>query len=447
MPVDLSAQSVGDALARLEREDPGAARDAEAAFGWLGWHEEGPKHLRRYDIQMFVWYVLPRKFLASVGDKQAVALGLARFLESLGGSAASYADVCRAPDSLDLVALWERDGDAAHDRFVELLKVSGLEPPDTPALAWSGVMGLVEAQAHEDVATALETAIEDGTLSPAGPAFARRQAEVVTRVLATRAEGIGDSSRLEAVHAERLERWLRGCSEERRLIVDCVAPLMHGDLIPPVERVAHEALAPALWLLELGQEGIALTQTGALNRALVRETAERWPSWWNAELHGPPHREDDLVLLCELHELLRAMRLMRRSGRRLVTSGRGRLLRGEPVVLLRAIGEEILAGDGFQPAVSELAAALLVSGAEPEASALAQAIQPAVISEGWRTAAGSLSPREVSWTVSDFMRVAEAAGLLKRPEPHARQCELTPAGRYAFVAGLRAWAIAPVRGL
>lgn len=52
-------------------------------------------------------------------------------------------------------------------------------------------------------------------------------------------------------------------------------------------------LEPALWLLEQGNDGIGLTQTGALNRALVREVAERWPSWWEADLFGPPHREDD----------------------------------------------------------------------------------------------------------------------------------------------------------
>ena len=63
----------------------------------------------------------------------------------------------------------------------------------------------------------------------------------------------------------------------------------------PGEIAAHHieaATAPARWLLEAGADGgVALTATYALARAVVREAAERWPGWWDAELFGPPHRE------------------------------------------------------------------------------------------------------------------------------------------------------------
>jgi hypothetical protein len=63
-----------------------------------------------------------------------------------------------------------------------------------------------------------------------------------------------------------------------------------------------EATAPARWLLDAAAEGVALTQTHALARVVVREAAERWPGWWDAELFGPPHRETDLAVLSALHE-------------------------------------------------------------------------------------------------------------------------------------------------
>ena len=37
-------------------------------------------------------------------------------------------------------------------------------------------------------------------------------------------------------------------------------------------------------------EGVPLTQTHALARAVVREGVERWPAWWESEAVGPPQR-------------------------------------------------------------------------------------------------------------------------------------------------------------
>lgn len=82
---------------------------------------------------------------------------------------------------------------------------------------------------------------------------------------------------------------------------------------PVAAEAARAAVAPALWLLERAHDGIALTQTGALDRALVREAVERWPTWWDTGLFGPPNREDEVTPLHELHGLLRDLRLVRRK--------------------------------------------------------------------------------------------------------------------------------------
>jgi hypothetical protein len=87
-------------------------------------------------------------------------------------------------------------------------------------------------------------------------------------------------------------------------------------------------------------EGVALTQTNVLARAVVREAAERWPDWWDAEVHGPPHREADVRVLEMLREGLRGLGFVRRRGRRLFTTARGRHLSEDPAALLN-----VLAGD------------------------------------------------------------------------------------------------------
>ena len=146
---------------------------------------------------------------------------------------------------------------------------------------------------------------------------------------------------------------------------------------------AGDAVEPARWLLERGEEGIALTQTGALPRRLVREAVERWPDWWRTDLFGAPNRETDVARLHRLHRLLREMRLLRRSGRRLRTTARGRRLRQSTDDLLARCAEALLAGDKFEVAVGELAAALLLCGEPADADGLAEPIEPVIAADGW----------------------------------------------------------------
>ena len=141
MPVELTEDALRDALAVAGEWDEDGARAAQSALEWLGWEGEGPLLLRRYDVQLFVWYTLPRKFLTTLDHKRDAADQLARTLEQLGGRAASYAQVCRSPETEELLHAWESEDPAARLRFRELLEASGLEPPDTDLLAWGQVMG------------------------------------------------------------------------------------------------------------------------------------------------------------------------------------------------------------------------------------------------------------------------------------------------------------------
>ncbi len=454
MPVELTEAELRDALAVAGEWDEQGARSAQSALEWMGWEGEGPLLLRRYDVQLFVWHTLPRKFLTTLEHKREAADVLARTLEGLRGRAASYAELCRARETEELLCAWESEDPAAWPRFQELLDGSGLEPPDTELFAWGQVMGLVEACAREQIATALERAVENGLLPPGAPGFRRRQTEVVNRALLEPLHGGDARSRLEAVHAERLEHWLergntRG-SAERRVIIEPIAPLI-ATAPPPIDPdAASAALGPALWLLELGVDGVGLTQTGGLNRALVREAADRWPGWWNAEIHGPPHRETDVALLHELHWQLRHLRLLRRTDRRLVTTARGRKLLADPAALLLAIATDLLAADDFRAACAELAVALLLAGFEADWSEpLAKRVHPAIVGEGWQSAGEPPGVRDLSWAISDFIRPATAACLIERgcDFPFSREpLVLSSAGRAALIAALRVRALAPGKG-
>jgi hypothetical protein len=108
MPVEVTEHVLRDALAVAGEWDEDGARSARAALEWIGWKGEGPMLLRRYDVQLFVWYTLPRKFLTTLEHKREAAGAVARTVERIGGRAANYADTCRAArETHELLSAWE----------------------------------------------------------------------------------------------------------------------------------------------------------------------------------------------------------------------------------------------------------------------------------------------------------------------------------------------------
>jgi hypothetical protein len=146
------------------------------------------------------------------------------------------------------------------------------------------------------------------------------------------------------------------------------------------------ALVP--WLLERGTEGLGLTKTYALQRAVVREAAERWPHWWNRERFGPPHREAELPVLEQTHAALRRRRLMRRQRGTLVTTARGRELLDDSEALLNALHED-LGGEGFEGDAWLLIEEVLHEHGPLESDLLTETVGRLLISEGWRGADGA----------------------------------------------------------
>lgn len=208
----------------------------------------------------------------------------------------------------------------------------------------------------------------------------------------------------------------------------------HGDLMEPLA-----------WLLEEAASGTGLTQTGALNRALVRAFVERFPDAWREEPWGPPHREDEVSWLCELHDLARRMRLLRRRGRSLVLTKRGEALLGDRLAMRVAVAPHLIA-DGFAGAVQELTVAVLLGGGPTvRRDELVSRVHAAIVAEGWSAAGESPGPHEVSACAWGVLRLAEALALLVHDYEYDREAQrarseltLSPWGRETLRLALRA---------
>ena len=188
----------------------------------------------------------------------------------------------------------------------------------------------------------------------------------------------------------------------------------------------EEATALVRWLLERGAGGLGLTKTHALQRAVVREVAERWPQWWS--YHAPPHRESDLPVLAETHAGLRRMRLMRRQREKLLTTARGRELLADPEALLHALHDDLGAEDFEGRAWLRIEEVLHDRGPQ-ESDRLRELVGRRLSGEGWRYADGTPLP---DWGVVGALHPvlcrAEGYGLLRR-HPETLTFELTTAGR------------------
>lgn len=402
----------------LDRE---VALDLDGAFGWFGAHEDDPTfRVSHHDLQQFLHYTLPRKYLVGVEEHLAVARAMGDALEHLGAPVA-YAELCRAPETLALLRLWAVDEDAAFERFVAYTEASGFEPPDTEELQWQAMMGMAEAQTRDAAIIALERALESGDGRPA--------AEIVREVLAEPDPGGTHTTRLVAVQAERIERWAGWRDSPRRALL---APLV-GDItdaqVP--DWPADDLLD---WLLDEARAGLALTERGALSRALAIEVGRRRPDWtWGK----PPRSESDVPHLEILHAALRGSGLLRRRGRKLLATRRAhQMTPGARRVLLL---EDLLEGHTFFSAVAELTLAALAQGA-PEAD---DRVAEAIAAQGWKDESGTLPSYAVPSTMADVRRLLLAIDAAEGGVTDRRACTLTELGRVAVLCALRAHAMRP----
>lgn len=323
-------RAVADTIvARLSERDRRLGEDARAAAEWLTGFEgdELPAVFSRRELQLFLWYQLPKKWLIRTAEQQPVAEALACFFDEVGSEAAPLAALCRSPETAELIS-------TGGQRLASALERSGLEPPDTPVLAWSEFMSIEEALEHDLVATLLEEAIDNYELDPGRRGWRSRQRELVERYLTSPDES--GTAPLTRIRAARRHAWLElpGRGGDHDLLEEVLETI---DSDSSLLAEAEEAIEPLLWLLDQLAAGVKLTQTGALPRVLVRAAAERYPDWWDTATVGPPYQEAELYTLGLLHDLIDELKLVRRQRSTLQLTPKGRSLRADPQRLLSEV--------------------------------------------------------------------------------------------------------------
>lgn len=224
----------------------------------------------------------------------------------------------------------------------------------------------------------------------------------------------------------------------RRNLLDRAAAQLDAPHRTPSRDAIEAGFAPLLWLLGRGsQDGLPLTQTGALAQQVVREAAVRFPDWWNSKLFGPPHREAELPLLEELHALLRRAGLLRKRGRRLLLTKRARSARDDPDALLEALALHLIGGDPFEREVAELASAVLLCERELDRDALSQAVHEAVAG-AWRGGDGApVTQPHVDGSMRPFLYGLLGLGPLSDGRPKRRRLSLDDVGAELLARSLR----------
>ncbi len=430
---------IAAALAELAGEDPSAARDAEAAVEWIT-GGQGLALITQERLQTFLWYGLPMKWMIDLDGQLAVTVALARALDLLG--LPSYAAICRSETTRAILSAYAASTEDGKSAFRRASAASGIQPGDLPEFEWGTMMGFQEASALSSTADFLELAVASGDLVPGARGWKTRRKELVRTHLNTpRAELVGQTLG-QLILTERAETWISiRRSETRRKILAAVANrLLHPAELPP--EAAADPLPRLRWLLQQLDGGIALTQTGNLNRRFVQAAADRF-GW---KFPGQPRTEDDLFDLYQLRHLAQGLRLARRRGRELALTAKGRRLLADPDRLWRAAASGLLGGSDFSVFAGELVLALLLDTDSMPYDEIKAVVGQAAGEEGFREARTGELPtdHEVGWAISDTTNLCRALAVLSAGgDWNDRSYGLTKTGKVAALEALRARATGP----
>ncbi|GAA3722651.1 hypothetical protein HDA32_000819 [Spinactinospora alkalitolerans] len=343
-------ETVASALAQLARLDPKAAQTAESALDPLT-AGRGLEALSQRTVQEFCWHVLPVRFSSESGEWLFVAESLGRLFTLL--DLQRYAEICTSERTRQVLSACSRSHENGVVAYERNMRSSGIEPPDLGELTWGTTLGSAEIEAYQATSAALELAVAAGEVRP-GTRGWRAAQEQQARAFLSRPDAQG-RSRLDKIREERVRDWLASPSHSHR---QQLWPLL-GQIIAGAEppHDAAKALAPVQRLLDYADDGIGLTQIGYISPTVVRELCAEFD--WSTT-PSPPRSETDVMQLIALHKLLRTMRAVRRAGRRLVLTRRGRQLHESTDALWRAVAESVLVTDGFEQAATETLLGLLL---------------------------------------------------------------------------------------
>ena len=426
-------------LAKLAGQDAAAADDARAALEWIA-GDQGRVLITQQRIQNFCWYDLPVKWLVDLDQKLRVVAALAQAMDLL--QLPRYAAICRSGTTREVLSAYETSLAHGKAAFRRAATASGVMPPDLPDFQWGPAMGLEEASAWSSTAEFLEVAVASGDLVPGRRGWKARQQELVQAHLNVAQAGLLGQTLAQVILTERAGTWLNARrSETRRRILAAIANrLLHPAELPAA--TAADPLPPLRWLLDQLDGGIALTQTGNLNRTFVQQNADRF-GW---DYSRPPRTEDDLYDLYQLRHFARDLGLARRSGRKLTLTAKGRGLLADPGSLWHAVAAGLLGDNGFTMYTGELFLALLLDADSVPDREIRGTVGQAAAEEGFRETRTFEPPDEhdVSRAIHETSNLCRALGLLASGgDWRDRSYGLTGTGKATALEALRARATGP----
>jgi hypothetical protein len=424
----------------LAAMDPVSADLARAALGSLLPSGADLAELGQVELQEFLWYQLPAKWLVEAAQRHEIASALAELFTAAGLD--RYAALCLGPQTDRLLEAWQdSDREPSRAMMSEAMASSGVDPPDTPLLAWGTVFGEAEHSARRRVSQALEQAVDAGELVPGQRGWKQLAARITVVSLTMPRLDLRGGSLFQSVCRERAESWATGYPAVRRGLLIPLLPLLSGEIPVPVE--GQESVTPLRWLLEQVDGGVTLTQAGWLPTSLVVAANDRF-GW--LDLSGSVVRtETDLPELATLNEVARRSRLVTRSGRNVLLSATGRRALNDPDLLWRLVLSDLFSARRYEGEGAALAAAMLLSAARPLSRRSVEATVGAALVGRWRTVSGRALDRPSGLDATRELGLL--GGLFgwidqdgDRQDP---TWTLTPRGRQAALTGLQAQARTP----
>jgi hypothetical protein len=389
---------------------------------WLSADGRDPAECSQAEYQQFAWHTVPYR---GDGPSAEVAEACAELLEQSGRPRAAAAMRQHNPEVL---AAWERSDSAGFRAFVKANDATGITPPDTSQIAWAAVFGSVEAEILDGAERLLEEAVEHGELVPGGRRWRNQQRELLERWLTAPASAHGGAVPVDAVRAERRERWLESGTEARGEILRRALGLLE----PPPE--APEALQA---LLDVAARNIPLTEAQRVPPAVIREIAARL-DWTTPGITVRSERH--VPAFVTLRRLATDAGLLARRGRMLRLSPVGRAAQADPNVLADAAARAWFGTDEFPAEVAEIAAAVLLDG--PGAVDEIVDVATTAVAPAWRRSDGSPpDPEELQEAVHEWIRSGLVLGWVALAD--GVDYALTDNGRRTALAGLLRCAHAP----
>ncbi|MFV0524049.1 MAG: hypothetical protein ACK5RL_06070 [Acidimicrobiales bacterium] len=343
----------------------------------------GPGTLTRAGLQNWLWWLLPKRS-QSVDDHDewvAMAAAAATLFDRL--DAPSYADLCRSKRTASVLEAWATSSSRGRQASRRAMAASPVRPPDLDDFAWGTVFSGWENAARTAVEAALEAAITDGRLNPCSRTWRRVARQVCAEALDADHPSQVNQSWRTLVLTERAEQWANGpqvAPEESGVRRQIAKRHLHPPP-PPELAVVAKPLGLLAWFTDVCADGITLTASGYLPRALVVDAVERH-GWW--EWDKPPRSEADVWELQLVRRAAIRIGVVRRRGRVLTTTRAGSTLADDPLAWWPKLTLLRLDADHYRDAMFEFLTLALMDGEVHQVDRLASTVGRQLAAQGWQ---------------------------------------------------------------